>query len=188
MSIFYFDIKKAVQLAARFISESPNNSMYYVKLLKLMYLADRENIIQTGYPITGDALVALERGPVLSNVLYLMEGAKHSDVWSRHFGMCEPSRIQLLQDPGMGLLSRKINGIVDDLRARFEKASVKEIVEYTHDLPEWGKKAFAGPRDIDVRDILADAHFSEENIASILAHIEETTDALRGMAVCGEEA
>lgn len=184
MNTFYFDIKKAVQLAASFLSKEPSNSMYYVKLLKLMYLADRENIIQSAYPVTGDALVALKRGPVLSEILYYMAREKHSDDWSRHFNVSEDNKIKLTQDPGKGLLSRSINAITDRLFEQFKDYTVNEIVKYTHDLPEWRKTKLSGSRDIDVRDILIDAELSEENIAAILAHIKETTDALCSLENC----
>ena len=40
----------------------------YIKLIKLLYLADRAALIETGSPITGDRYVSMKFGPVLSNV------------------------------------------------------------------------------------------------------------------------
>ena len=39
--------------------------MAYIKLIKLMYLADRRCLIETGFPITGDRMVSMPKGPEL---------------------------------------------------------------------------------------------------------------------------
>lgn len=39
--------------------------MSYLRMLKLLYLADRESLKETGHTITGDRVVAMEHGPVL---------------------------------------------------------------------------------------------------------------------------
>lgn len=46
-----------------------------MRLLKLLYIADRESIREVGRPITGGAVVAMERGPVLEEVYDLIPGA-----------------------------------------------------------------------------------------------------------------
>ena len=48
--------------------------MSYMKLIKLLYLADREALLRWGRPITFDAYVSMDRGPVLSSVLDLING------------------------------------------------------------------------------------------------------------------
>ena len=62
---FACDAQKAGELAARF-AELGGGSMPMLKVLKLMYLADRTSLIETGFPITGDTVVAMDKGPVLS--------------------------------------------------------------------------------------------------------------------------
>lgn len=62
---FAYDAQKAGELAAQFLRLA-RDSMPMLKLLKLMYLADRTSLIETGFPITGDAVVAMDKGPVLS--------------------------------------------------------------------------------------------------------------------------
>lgn len=46
--------------------------MSYMKLIKLLYLADREALLRFGCPITTDRYVSMDRGPVLSRVLNLI--------------------------------------------------------------------------------------------------------------------
>ena len=69
---FFFDERKAAQ-AASVLLDRHEGRMPYIKLLKLLYLADREALIETGLPITGDRFVSLKFGPVLSRVLDLIK-------------------------------------------------------------------------------------------------------------------
>src|SRR5207245_2612690 len=62
---FAYDQQKASELAAHFLLVA-GGSMPMLKLLKLMYHADRTSLIETGFPVTGDTIVAMDNGPVLS--------------------------------------------------------------------------------------------------------------------------
>jgi len=59
--------------------------MAHLKLMKMLYLADRESIRRSGFPITGDHFVSMQHGPVLSMTLNHMDG----DVESRPGGWDE---------------------------------------------------------------------------------------------------
>jgi uncharacterized phage-associated protein len=48
--------------------------MPHLKLMKLLYLSDREAVRAFGWPISGDRLVSMPHGPVLSQTLNLMDG------------------------------------------------------------------------------------------------------------------
>ena len=48
--------------------------MPHLKLMKLLYLADREAVRNFGLPISGDKMVSMPHGPVLSMTLNLMDG------------------------------------------------------------------------------------------------------------------
>jgi uncharacterized phage-associated protein len=66
-----FDESKATEAAAFLLSRS-DQTMNYMKLIKLLYLADREALIRWGRPISTDRYVSMKHGPVLSNVLNLI--------------------------------------------------------------------------------------------------------------------
>src|SRR5258708_26416900 len=68
---FKFNEQKAVQAAARLIQHS-GGEMNYMALMKLLYLTDREALLRFGRPITGDKVVAMKHGPVLSRVYDLV--------------------------------------------------------------------------------------------------------------------
>lgn len=62
--------------AVEYLLEKHGGRLNYTKLIELLYLADREMINQTGYPITGDSYCLVKNGPVLSRVYDLIRGDK----------------------------------------------------------------------------------------------------------------
>lgn len=72
--MFAFKFDKALQAAAYLLRRETCREMNYMRLLKVLYLADRESIRESGAPITGDKIAAMERGPVLSGVFDLIKG------------------------------------------------------------------------------------------------------------------
>ena len=60
--------KKAAQVAA-FLLFRAGGVLEILKLMKLMYLAERESFAAYGEPMIGDCLYSMEYGPVLSSTL-----------------------------------------------------------------------------------------------------------------------
>ncbi len=78
---FRFDLHKTLQASGVLLSLDANR-MAYVRLLKLLYIADREWLAEAGRTITGDEAVAMKNGPVLSQVYDLIKGvAPRADDW-----------------------------------------------------------------------------------------------------------
>ena len=60
--------------------------MNSMRLLKLLYIADRESLRETGRPITGGPVIAMERGPVLKEVYDLILGQhREMPLWAQFF-------------------------------------------------------------------------------------------------------
>ena len=77
---------KATQ-AACILIEREGGRMNYMKLLKLMYVADRKGLLERGRPITFDSYYSLDRGPILSRTKNLIvEGTfpGEDSLWERH--------------------------------------------------------------------------------------------------------
>ena len=79
---FLFDEAKATQ-AASLLLEQHRSTM---PCFKLLYLADRQSLIETGIPITGDRFVSLKDGPSLDRVLNLIREPTLVDgsIWHSH--------------------------------------------------------------------------------------------------------
>lgn len=64
---------KVAQMAA-FFGQKQGGVINVLKLIKLLYLADRMSLTKYGRPISYDRLVSMDHGPVLSRTLNLMNG------------------------------------------------------------------------------------------------------------------
>lgn len=137
--MFAFKFDKALQAAAYLLRREPTRQMNYMRLLKVLYVADRESIRQTGRSITGDGVAAMERGPVLTEVFDLIKGSHlQSPDWSNVIQRTEYD-VRLVQEPGVAKLSKfeieLLEQVAQDNHARDEWA----MVELTHTFPEWRK-------------------------------------------------
>lgn len=59
---------------AAFFADKEGGTIAVLKLVKLLYLADRESLRRYGEPITYDSPVSMPKGPVLSRSLDLING------------------------------------------------------------------------------------------------------------------
>ncbi len=74
MIVFKFNFEKTRQAASLILQEHHGSRMEHIRLLKLLYIVDRELLAETGRTLTGDRPVAMARGPVLSQVYDLIKG------------------------------------------------------------------------------------------------------------------
>ena len=74
-----FDERKVAQMAAYFLQRQ-GGEMAILKLMKLLYLSERESLNRYGMPMTGDFVVSMDHGLVLSNTLNLANGTSIESV------------------------------------------------------------------------------------------------------------
>jgi uncharacterized phage-associated protein len=136
---FRFHFDRSLQAAAHLLRKAEAYELPYIHLLKMLYVADREYLAEYGYMITGDKVVAMEHGPVLSNVLNLIRGkvAKAGE-WQK-FLRTSPKTfsVRMVSDPGDGDLSRAIMVKLDDVFERYGDLKPFQVVELTHEFTEW---------------------------------------------------
>ncbi len=80
-----FNERRATEAAAKFL-KLRGGRMSYLKLIKLLYLLDREALLRWGRPVTTDRYVSMDNGPVVSRIYDLIreEPAPGTDpVWRR---------------------------------------------------------------------------------------------------------
>ncbi len=137
---FVFSPERAAQAASFFVKRSPGNMLTRGKLIKLLYLADRESLSQRGFPITGDDSYAMHDGPVLTQVYDLIKGSSHKpdfqEIWSRFFESAG-SNVVLKADPGDTKLSENDFSILDAVFAEFGHVNFRQLSSYTHSLDEF---------------------------------------------------
>src|SRR5947209_20462172 len=81
-----FDERRATEAAARFL-KLRGGRMSYLKLIKLLYLLDREALLRWGRPVTTDRYVSMDNGPVVSRIYDLIreEPPPGADPVWRHY-------------------------------------------------------------------------------------------------------
>src|SRR6185437_10320716 len=106
MESFKMSALKVVQAAAVLLKEHAAR-MSRLRLLKLLYIADRESLVETLHSISGDHVVAMDHGPVLSRTYNLLKGEDcESPLWDQFIVQEGPQDHRLCADPGVGKLSR----------------------------------------------------------------------------------
>ncbi len=137
--MFRFDFAKTLQAAGALLREHPLRAMGRVRLLKLLYIADRKSLKETGAPITGDRVVAMRNGPVLSETYDLIKGEHiRTPAWSEHFENLDYV-VHLRKEPSTGRLSRYEIETLNDVAHRLEHEDDWAVADQTHDFPEWQK-------------------------------------------------
>ncbi|EHP38859.1 phage associated protein [Cupriavidus basilensis OR16] len=139
------DETKLAQAAAYLVSKRNGGRMSHLKLMKLLYLADREALRQFDTPITGDKYFAMPHGPVLSRTLDLMSGFERSapEGWSAWLTERRNNEISVKRDSSRGSLDHLNDAEIAVLDAIFEAYGHMnrwELRDLTHDrrvVPEW---------------------------------------------------
>ena len=170
---------KITQMAARFLKQA-NGKLPYIILVKMMYYADKQMLIQYGEPITFDRWVSMKHGPVLSVTLNFIRSPEEcaTQDWLSHMST-HGYDIELKGDPGDGALSELEIEVIDEVfnelkdpSGEYSKEFVFGVVDHTHLLPEWDENtANGGSTDITYGEVLRLAGVSKEMVAEILGDI-----------------
>lgn len=182
-----FNEKKAAEVAAFFLIKAANRnaSITVLKLMKLMYLSERESYRLYGEPITGDALVSMPHGPVLSTTLNLInttpEERDGSGYWDKLIAEREDRYMALRPDTGIATtddllqLSQADVDILQDIWSKFGSRSAFSLRNHTHDsnnCPEWTDPD-GSSIPIAMETLFRALGFGEEQVKATIANIEQ---------------
>ena len=136
---FPLSVDKTIQALGVLFRAERVIRMSYMRILKLLYIADREALRETGRPITGGPVVAMERGPVLEEVYDLIR-EQHRDMplWSS-FIRKDHYTVALVRDPDVGRLSRYEIQKLQEIAKRYEDFDEWDLSQLTHQFQEWQK-------------------------------------------------
>ena len=133
-----FDERKTTAAAA-YLLDKASGGMPYIKLIKLLYLADRESWRRYDRPITGDRYVSMNFGPVLSATYDLLrreDTTTGGSPWSRTITTAG-YEARLLGSADLGPLSDAEIEILDEVYQLTEKMDRWRLCDLTHSFPEW---------------------------------------------------
>lgn len=141
------DIEKSIDVM-HYIAKKTGHNITDVKLMKLMYFADRKALLETGFPITDDCYYIMNRGPILSSTL------DHLNSYSSEVASIFEEPIKKV-DGGFPVKELKLKSseerdyeslaeveisILDAVLEELGSMSTNEIVTHAHDgknCPEW---------------------------------------------------
>jgi uncharacterized phage-associated protein len=133
-----FDERKTTAAAA-YLLDKASGKMPYIKLIKLLYLADRESWRRYDRPITGDRYVSMNFGPVLSATYDLLrseDATAGGRPWSRTI-ITTGYEAKLQAPPDLGPLSDAEIEILDEVFQLTERMDRWRLCDLTHAFPEW---------------------------------------------------
>ncbi len=170
---FFFNEKKAAQAAAYFV-QLHSGSIDLMVLIKLLYLADRRSLIEVGSPVTGDRMVSMPHGPVLSQIYDLAKWPGGlTGVWESYITERRGNQVGLVEAaPDIGELSSYELGLLARIHRDFGHLSALQLRAMTHDLAEYQDPA-GSSLEIDPQTILRNAGRTPEEIREIAADAEE---------------
>jgi uncharacterized phage-associated protein len=137
-----FDIEKIIQVLAYI--QQKTECLDKLKLIKLLFFADRMHLRKYLSFISFDIYYALRSGPAASKTLDVINRSK------THFSDTAPENLMLLdkidivnkntriiREKNTGYMSKVEMNVLDSVCEIFGNFSAKALVNITHDYPEW---------------------------------------------------
>ena len=126
---FKFDEKKTAQAAALLIQKS-GGTLNYTKLIKMLYLADREALKLWERPISGDSYFSLPHGPILSETLDLINHPGNS-FWHKHISKKDYD-VAVLKDPKTNLLTKNEIDALNSIFELYKDKTWQQMINICH--------------------------------------------------------
>jgi len=137
------DIRKVIQIVG-YILAKYQGRLNYTKLIKILYLSDRESMKISGYPITGDSYVSMSNGVVLSGIYDLIKddyiNKDYQNLWDIRFATDGFDLVMLCSVMPTGLLSEFEMQTIDAVDEKFHNQNYGRLIDYIHNpanCPEW---------------------------------------------------
>jgi uncharacterized phage-associated protein len=165
---FRFNEKKTTQVAAILIAKH-GGEVNYTKLIKLLYLVDREALARWHRPVTGDHYVSMKNGPVLSRTYDLINYAPDPDFTTVWYDYIEKKAfdVALKKTPATDELSKAELNLLEEIYERYKNKDWREMIRVCHDIcTEW-KHPGDTSVPIRVNDILSELRKTREEIADL---------------------
>ncbi len=141
----YFNDRRAGQVVAYFALKNDNKCINYMKVVKLVYLADRESIARFGAPILDDDVrYSMPHGPVNSYTKDFLSGDVETEgtEWATYVSDKENHELSAICDENdeFDELSPADKVCLDAVWDKFGHMSGWQLRNWTHDsknIPEW---------------------------------------------------
>lgn len=137
----WFNVRKAAQVAA-FFTMKERGDIYVLKLVKLMYMADRKFLEMYDVPILNDQLVSMPHGPVNSLSYDYINGSEEAVEWDEFLSDRAGHKVglskQRLVEGDLDELSKAELRVLQSVWDELGHMDRFQIRDYTHkNCPEW---------------------------------------------------
>lgn len=172
---FKFDQRKAADAAA-FLIHLHGGEMNHLRLVKLLYAAERTSLERFNRPIIGDKYVNMDHGPVVSRIYDLIKEEKSFPAWAVLIERSSPTTVRLMTDePHLGSLSDADIEILAEVSKRYRQLNQFQIRDEMHrEFDEWEHPG-GSSREIPVERVLAALRKSAQDVERVRIGAEEKT-------------
>lgn len=159
--------------AAAYLLQKDGGKMNYLKLIKLLYLSDREAIKQNGLPITFDDYCAMKLGPVLSKTYDWIKGNIKPEFGAFWNSAIRTSGNTVLSSKEVGVqhLSQAETDVLDSVFTQYGKFSPFDLVDITHALPEYKEPPTNTSVPLPIREVASHVEPTEQDAKRVLEDI-----------------
>jgi hypothetical protein len=171
------DAEKLMQ-AVGYILKKYKYRLNYTKLIKLLYLADKEAFRESNQSISGDSYACMKSGPVLSGLYDLVKGKYPAALvqlaWNTRYSTDGYDLIANFDRLPEKKLSPFEKRVMDRTDASFHKKPYYYMINYVHNpriCPEW-KEPGNTSTPLRVEDILKSVGRTDEEIDWVMAEEE----------------
>ena len=158
-----FDARKAAQIAAFFATNEGDHGIEKLKLIKLIYLAERQFLTDHGFPMLFDEFYSLPHGPICSSALNGIDQRIQADIWApliaRHGHVIYPCKRTARED--MDEVSDAEMTALNQVWSCFGSYTSSRIRNWTHDhCPEYVEVGPGERLPIEYTDLLEAVGFT----------------------------
>jgi uncharacterized phage-associated protein len=187
-----YEPRKAAQLIAYLIGKSGSNSLNLLKVVKLVYLVDRESLARSGFPVLDEPRFSMPHGPVNSTTLDHLNGFYNLSPynWADFLTDREHNVIGLSRDyierEDLDELSDADVECADEVWRQFGGMDQWQLRDWTHDpqnVPEW-QDPQGGREPITLLEILRALNVENaEEMAELSASLKTVDNAFQAARV-----
>ena len=136
------DTSKIIQALAYLADHQPGKVIDNMKAYKLLWLADRLHLRQTGRTVTGDAYYAMPYGIVPSDAKCLLEKESTKlrnpkGYMGRYIQTKDEHEYAAIAEPDLQVFSESDQRALDEVLAAYNHLSGLQLSELSHKFPEW---------------------------------------------------
>lgn len=173
--------KKATDAVSRLLEKSGGEAEY-LRVVKLVYLADRDSIIRRGLPIVGGSYFSMRCGPAVGEVMNFANRSLAAKGWNEHISPRYGNVLRLTNPSEYSSLSQSEIDILDGVVEEHASRSTSELVRWCHHYCREYERVFWGRKDIQVESILRAGGKTADRIHRVVSEAADRADLVALLA------